>query len=206
MTGRVRLRVTSVSFEVADRDEEMSDAARAAVQRALLGDREGFGEDAHSRSTSSSSRSDESSFFPIFRSAKKQAVASSLGFPVAASAPASASSSSASAVEGAIVWVDRSNDPKYSSEIWKTGVFLCSEKKDKETGKYKVKCKFCAWIRDYDGTTDLAYHAEKSHPTLPTVAAYMKAKLESANVRNEQKLTERQNLIQVFYFCIFGYR
>ena len=196
--------------------QEMQDAQVARELAASL-------DKAASSSSSSSSQLDESSLFPLFRAAKKRAVATSSVLPVSAAAASSvlsessSSSSSSSASSGSassahaaaqIEWIDPSADEKsiLHAAVWKLGVFLCSKSKDKDTGTYKVKCKFCEYIADYHGTTNMEYHAEHKHPTLPAVVDWLKTKNAALEVKNAQSLSSRQSLIKVclllhIHFC-----
>lgn len=196
--------------------QEMQDADEALPRRIAAADVE-FEERAFSRSSSSSSSSsssqiDDDSLFPIFRSAKKRAVPSSSDLPVAgavvlpdsSSSSLSSSASSASAAAAVIEWVDPSSESRFSSDVWKLHVFFRSKTKDKVTNNYKLKCKFCDWHMDYHGTTDMQYHAEHKHPTLPAVAAWVKAKNAAAEVKAAQAVSSRQSLINVCLLLYFS--
>ena len=116
-----------------------------------------------------------------------------------ASSSSSSSSSSSNSSSAHIIWIDRSHDSKFDSDMWQLDLFLCSE--TKINGAYKVKCVLCEKrhvippaIWDYDGTKTFLYHAAKVHPKEEKVAAYMfkksqqDAKKKAAKIEEEKKL------------------
>jgi hypothetical protein len=100
------------------------------------------------------------------------------------------------------VWVDRSQDTKFDSDMWQLGLFLCSEAKI--DGVYKVKCIVCekrrvvpAAIWDYDGTKTFFHHATKFHPREEKVAEYISKKTQQADHKKAAKVEEEKNLQHV---------
>jgi len=184
-----------------DGDQEMRDEEFARV----LARQEDSEIQSISSSDSASSSADD--LYPLFRPRKKPALAAERPSDLdgASSSVSISSSSSASSSSDEIEWVDRSQDKKWTADVWKLGVFLCSKEKiGGANSKYKVRCKFCHWCTDYDGTTDMAYHAEHKHPTVPTVAAWLKEKQESLVAKKAHNLNQHESFVQVCVGLFFA--
>lgn len=104
------------------------------------------------------------------------------------------------------MWIDRSSDRSFSSDVWQLGLFMCSSTKC-EHGHYKIKCLVCeqhkaSFIRTLE-TNSMAYHAEHTHPKLPKVSEWLHKNDVNAEVARAQKAAQSSQLIQVCSHCSF---
>jgi hypothetical protein len=97
-----------------------------------------------------------------------------------------------------------------NAPTWKLGIFVRSA--EKLGKKYKVKCVRCAkkkiaYVRDYDGTSDLVAHLKSHHAHDTDVHDFLSSIIEQKQQQKEEKAHENSALIEVrtCYCFLFVY-